>query len=73
MSLGSRIKEARNAKGWTMDKLRNKFVPPYSMEAICKWESDRTGMPITTFCHLCRVLEVTPNFLLQDELGDSDA
>lgn len=69
-SLGKRLKNARKALGMTADEVAEKcFINPIYLRQL---ESDR-GLPsLTVFVALCNALNVSPTYLLQDQLENTE-
>lgn len=66
MSLGIRLRNARKNRGYTQKELAQKIGAKHN--SISNWENDQNQPDPATLESLCRVLEVTANYLL---LGDS--
>jgi len=69
-SLGKRLKSARKALGMTADEVAEKcFINPIYLRQL---ESDR-GLPsLSLFITLCNALKVSPTYLLQDQLENTE-
>lgn len=69
MSIGSRIKEAREKKGLSQVKLAEALG--ISKGAIGNYECDKSSPKDSILFKLMTVLDVDANFLFQDELIDA--
>lgn len=67
MSIGSRIKEARERAGLSQVELSE--ILSVSKGTIGNYESDTSSPKDTILFRLCKVLKVDPNFIFQDEMG----
>ena len=67
-----KIKEAREAKGWTQERLAIELST--TQQTIQRWESEQTAVKSTQLKELSRVLGVTVSYLLDidDELSQKD-
>lgn len=69
MSFGDRLKEARIAKGLKQSELSLKIG--LSKGAVSNYEVGISFPTIETLYKLFEILEVDPNFLFQDEIGNN--
>lgn len=70
MSIGSRIKEARERAGLSQVELSK--ILKVSKGTIGNYESDISSPKDTILFRLCKVLNVDPNFIFQDEMEGID-
>lgn len=68
VSLGERITLARKQAGLSQEQLGEKLG--VSRQAVSKWESGQTNPDVTYVARMCRLLEVSSDWLL---LGEEDA
>ncbi len=66
MCFGDRLKSIRNEKGLTLESLA--VLIDSSETVIRNYEKSRRLPNIEMLLRLCNTLQVTPNYLLQDEL-----
>ena len=60
-SIGLRIKEARQAKGWTQDQLAQ--AVEVTRSAVAQWETGRAGQVTGNLTRIAAVLDVGVEFL----------
>lgn len=70
MSLGERIALARKKTGLSQEQLGDKLG--VSRQAVSKWESDQTNPDVAYVAQMCRVLEVSSDWLLLGEEREAD-
>ena len=68
MTLGERIALARKRAGLSQEQLGEKLG--VSRQAVSKWESDQTNPDVAYVAQMCRLLEVSSDWLL---LGEESA
>lgn len=68
-SIGLRIKEARQAKGWTQDQLAH--AVDVSRSAVAQWETGRAGQVTGNLTRIAATLDVGVEFLMHG--GDKRA
>ena len=66
MSLGERITLARKQAGLSQEQLGEKLG--VSRQAVSKWESGQTNPDVTYVARMCRLLEVSSDWLLLRKL-----
>lgn len=69
MNFGERLKEVRKEKSYTLEKLA--ALCDTSETVIRNYEKSRRIPNITMLIQLCNALNVTPYYLLQDELANN--
>lgn len=60
--VGKRIQQARNAKGYTQAKLAEMIY--MSTNSLSRLENATMGLSLSTLVALCRVLEVSADYIL---------
>lgn len=65
MSLGERISQARKRAGLSQEQLGEQLG--VSRQAVSKWESGQTNPDVSYVARMCRVLEVSSDWLLLEE------
>lgn len=68
MSFGSRVKESRLAAGLTQEMFASQFTPPITVGTVQAWEARGYFASKKHLVEICKLLDTTPNYLLQDEL-----
>ena len=68
MTLGERIRAARNAKGLTQKQLAEKIGAKHN--SISDWENDKNCPDTSTIQHLCQALDCEPNYFLGSDLAE---
>ncbi|MCL2035110.1 MAG: XRE family transcriptional regulator [Oscillospiraceae bacterium] len=72
MSLGNRLRGARKHAGYTQKYLAQKIGAKHN--SVSNWENGLNMPDPVTIESICKVLDITPNYLLMgDELGASDS
>ena len=61
VQIGERIREARQAKGWTQDELAD--VVGVSRSAVAQWETGRAGQVTGNLARIAEVLDVGIEYL----------
>lgn len=61
-SIGRRIREARQTKGWTQDQLAS--AVQVSRSAVAQWETGRAGQVTGNLTKIADVLDVGVEFLM---------
>lgn len=65
--LGERIKQARNALGWSQERLARELDPPRSARTVIRWEQDGAAiLSLDQIQHLADVLHVDFSDLVPD-------
>lgn len=62
MTFGEKIRNARKAKDYTQKQLADKIGAKHN--SVSDWENNKNMPDPNTIEYLCRVLEITPNYLL---------
>ena len=68
MTLGERIRAARNAKGLTQKQLAEKIGAKHN--SISDWENDKNCPDTSTIQHLCQALDCEPNYFLGSDQAE---
>ncbi|WP_343247758.1 XRE family transcriptional regulator [Diplocloster hominis] len=68
LTFGKKIREARQAKGFTQKQLAEKIKAKHN--SVSDWENDKNKPDPDTIELLCGVLEITPNYLLAASSND---
>lgn len=68
MTLGEKIKTARNAKGMTQKKLAE--IVGVKHNSVCDWEKGKSKPDPDMIELLCGALEVTPTYLVGSKSDD---
>lgn len=68
MAFNERLREARNAKGYTQEQLGN--LVGVAKSTIAGYESGNSQPDISRINELMRALDVDANYLWQDEMSD---
>ena len=70
MTLGERIALARKKAGLSQEQLGDRLG--VSRQAVSKWESDQTNPDVAYVAQMCRLLEVSSDWLLLGEEREAD-
>jgi len=70
MILADKIVKLRKEKGWSQEELAEKM--DVSRQAVSKWESGQAYPDIEKILSLAKLFEVSTDYLLKDELGDTE-
>jgi transcriptional regulator with XRE-family HTH domain/Zn-dependent peptidase ImmA (M78 family) len=70
VSLGSRIRQYRTARGYSLDDLAGRMDPPVSKQALSKYEHDRALPRPTVLISLARALDVKAARLIAEPKYD---
>ena len=69
--VGRRVRELRNARGWTLDRLAERVVRPdgkrYSVTAFSRLERGSAGSPLYVYLQLADALQIAPGRLLGED------
>lgn len=66
MSFGERLKAAREEKGYTQSKLAE--LIGYGSTTVSEYEKGNNKPNLDMFIRLCKILDQSPNYFLQDEI-----
>lgn len=62
MTIGSRIKEARERRGWSQRELA--VMTGASNASVSRWETNQREMTAGNILSICYALDISPNWLL---------
>jgi transcriptional regulator with XRE-family HTH domain len=68
---GPRLRELREARGWTQLELAGRAVPPMTREGVAQLETGRREPAWRTVLALCQALGVTPDGFTQEPSADA--
>lgn len=68
LSFGEKIKDARKSKNLTQKQLAEKIGAKHN--SVSDWENDKNRPDAATIEILCKVLNITPNYLLDTSPGE---
>ena len=68
LTFGEKIKDARKSKNLTQKQLAEKIGAKHN--SVSDWENDKNRPDAATIEILCRVLDITPNYLLDTSPGE---
>ena len=68
LTFGEKIRDARKSKNLTQKQLAGKIGAKHN--SISDWENDKNRPDADTIELLCRVLNITPNYLLDTSPGE---
>lgn len=70
MPVGTKIKQLREHKGWSQEDLAKRLNPPFTPQAIGKWEKGKSSPKMPTVAQLSKLFDVTISELLDDIVAD---
>ncbi len=68
LSFGEKIRDARKSKNLTQKQLAEKIGAKHN--SVSDWENDKNRPDAATIEMLCRILDITPNYLLDAVSGE---